>query len=633
MREVKEIEYSYLGCIFDNPPERIVEALDLGTKVEWFSDLTCQLAWAAVDSLRKKTQISRITPLGIVNEAIKLSTRPKSRYYGRKIDPKFIEEANRFKASSPATEKVSIAAYAPILRDAYLGRSVDTAVQKAAGDAEFDSNSARINALLKQLQSIQKDETFNCEINVGELLSGMTASYDKAYEEFAVNHNYNFIPGIPYPWDSVSHLTKGLTPGMHIIAARPSVGKTSFVLQCINYWCSLGYKVAFDCLDMSVTEMIKRPVANLSWVSPSRMEFGRGTPEEQRAVRLATEEVRRWYKEGLLSLTVEPDVDRLKDWAEIRRNANKLDILVIDFAQRFRLKGSASEYDIVTYATGVLKQLSNQSLLPIILLSQLSRDNVKDPNGKRPPELSDLRGSGALEQDATTVVLLHKVAEVNTAWRGQSPMQFVQQSDDERLTNERASSVSAVCWNLAKNQNGPIGEIPFVVFQNCFRWYVGDEDEEKAAQYMKIQADWRFMEEPFLTAQANDAVTYPDYWPQKCAETCGKLGVALPPAIVGELKSWDLDRYHKLLAEHTQRMQAARVASATPLTSRASEPIPSIAHSASPISKPSNENLESQEENNAPSNPHPKVSGKDLGIDEELYASIEPDADLDDEAW
>ena len=212
--------------------------------------------------------------------------------------------------------------------------------------------------------------------------------------------------------------------------------------------------------------------------------------------------------------------------------------------------------------------------MPVILLSQLSRDNVKDPNGARPPELSDLRGSGALEQDATSVVLMHKVAEVNTAWRNEPPLYFVEPTEDPRLNNERAGSIAAVNWNLAKNQNGPTGEIPFVVFQNCFRWYVGNDDADKVEKFYKIQADWRFLEEPFLTAEKNGAVVYPDFWAQKCAEMCGKLGLAIPSNIKDQLKSWDIERYESLIKEHNSRMANVRETSATPI--KVEEAPPSI---------------------------------------------------------
>lgn len=563
MRDLKEIEFAFLGCIFDKPSKRIIEAQKVKANENWFSDQSCRLVWKAIESLSKKTSSDKIRPLLIIEEAIRISGRRRSPFYGQKINTDFIDEAKRFRASAEEGETATIEAYAPILQDAAQGRLLNDAMAFASKD-DGRSNADKLIELAKEIQRIQKDESPDVGIKIESLVKNMMDGYDKAYEEFSVKHNYNYIPGIPYPWDSVSHLTKGLNPGLHIIAARPSVGKTSFINQCILYWCELGYKVAFDCLDMSTTELIKRPTSNLAWVSANRMEFGWATPDEQFRTREAAKKVVEYERDGLLKWTVEYDVDKLKSWAEIRHRAGKLDILVIDFVQKFRQKGLTSEYEISTYASGVLKQLSNQCLLPVIILSQLSRDNVKDPNGKRPPELSDLRGSGALEQDATTVVLLHKVAEVNSVWRSEPPLYFVQETDDDRLRNEREKSISAVNWNLAKNQNGETGEIPFVVFQNCMRWYIGDMKGEKAGQYKRITADWRFMEEPFVTAEKKGAVVYPLYWPQKCSEMCGKLGIEIPPHIKEQLNKWDIERYETLLAEHGNRMNEVAVKATEP---------------------------------------------------------------------
>lgn len=574
MRNPKEIEFAFLGCIFDNPPIRIPNALKVKANQDWFSDPSCKLIWAAIDSARKKTPIEKIKALVIIEEAIRLSNKKKSPFFGQKISPSFIDEAKRFRDSAEKDETTTIEAYAPILQDAAIGRRLNESMEVIRGDGRFSSNTARMLELSKQIQQIQKDESPESGIDISSLVSNMLACYDKSYEEFAVKHNYGYIPGIPYPWDCMSHMTGGLSPGLHIVAARPSVGKTSFVLQCCTFWNDLGYKIGFDCLDMSVTELVKRPVANLSWVSPKRCEKGWTNPEEQSRVRQAAAKVSEQGNLGLITWTVEPNVDKLKSWAEVRHRAGKLDILIVDFIQRFQVNGATSEYEISTYASGVLKQLANECLIPVIALSQLSRDNVKDPNGKRPPELSDLRGSGALEQDATTVVLLHKVSDVITAWKSDPPMYFFRQTDDNRLTDEWLRAVSAVSWNLAKNQNGQTGYIPFVVFQQCFRWYVGNIDEDKAEMYHRIMADWRFLEEPFVTAEKNGAVVYPDFWPQKCSEACGKLGLPIPSHIRDQLSNWDIDRYNTLRKEHSGRIQSSREIAALPISKE--EPAPSM---------------------------------------------------------
>lgn len=573
MRQPREIEFSFLGCIFDNPPKRIPDALKVKANLDWFSVPSCRLMWAAIDSVRKKTTLDKIRSLVIIQEASRLTTVKKSPFYGQKITPDFIDEATRFKNAADKDETTTIEAYAPILQEAAIGRRLNDAMNKVQLEGKFASNTARMLELSKQIQQIQKDESPESGVDIPKLVENMQASYDKSYEEFAVKHNYNYIPGIPYPWDCMSHMTGGLAPGLHIVAARPSVGKTSFVLQCCTFWNDLGYKVGFDCLDMSVTELIKRPIANLSWVSPKRCEKGWTNPDEQRRVREAAEKISEQGRNGLITWTVEPNVDKLKAWAEVRHRAGKLDILIVDFIQRFQVKDKASEYEIATYASGVLKQLANECLMPVIVLSQLSRDNVKDPNGKRPPELSDLRGSGALEQDATTVVLLHKVSEVIAAWKSDPPLYYIDMSaPDDRLTEEQRKAVAAVSWNLAKNQNGPTGELPLVVFQQAFRWYVGNDEAEKAEKYFRIMADWRFLEEPFTTAERNGAVAYPMFWPQKCAEMCGKMGLDIPSHIRDQLTKWDVERYNSLLKEYKGRISEAKEIAARPISKELAPP-------------------------------------------------------------
>lgn len=557
MRTLKEIEYSYIGCIFDNPHERIVEAMNAGTRLEWFTDPTCRLIWAAIESLQKKKRSGKIKSLLIIQEANALTLRKTSEFYSQQITSDFIDETRKFRASAEEGESQTIESYAAQLRTSYRGRALEKAMEKAKSSLNSSSDTSTPGLeLARQINTILSDEGAEADINVSDLLDGMTAAYNKAYEEFAIKKNYNYIPGIPYPWDRVSHLTKGLNPGLHIVAARPSVGKTSYVLQCILFWCSLGYKVAFNCLDMSVTEMIKRPVSNLAFVSSGRMEMGRWMPDEGLKVKQATETIREYYNKGLLTVTYETDVDKFKSWCMIRHASGRLDIAVIDFAQKFRNKnGDPDEYKAVTYASTVLKEIANELLIPVILLSQLSRDNVKAKEGPRPPELSDLRGSGALEQDATSVVLLHRESAILTAWEATPPWQLLPQCTDEHVEEEIKGSLSPVRWTLAKNQNGATGVVPFIVYQFCSRWYMGDyKGKTNVEKYARILADWRFNEEPFLSAQKNDGVCYPEYWPEKCAILCGQMGIDIPSSIFPQVSNFGYERWKKTIAERKERM-------------------------------------------------------------------------------
>ena len=574
MRSPKEIEYAYIGCIFDSPAKGIADAFEVGTNQNWFSDITCRLVWAAVESLKKRMAIAKIKPLVIIQEATNLASKKKSPFAGQKIDVSFIDEAKRFRETAPEDEELTIESYAAVLRDAAIGRGVGSIVEKTL-KGDFSSKTDMMMSLTRQIRELQSAEGMDAEINIHDLLVQYQQQLDTAYEEVNVKHNFSFLMGIPYPWDALSELTDGMGPGLHILAARQSVGKTSFAMDCVNFWCELGYKVAIDCLDMAVTELIKRPISTLSGVSFKKMKKGQTTPEEQYQARLAFQKVEEWGKRGLLTLTVEYNVDKLKSWAENRRAAGKLDILVVDYAQKFVMNGK-SEYERVTYAVNTLKALANESLIPVVLLAQLNRGNTQGDQAGRDPEATDLKGSSELEQAATTVMLLNKKKELNNRWRVEPPEQFSFHTGNEFWDAKRNRSYAAVNLNLAKAQNGETGDIPFVTLQDCFRWYVGDEEETKDAQFAKIQADRRILEEPSLTAAANGAVVYPLHWESKCATVFGMLGKELPEDIRAKLSKYDIARYDTLVAEREKRLEIARMARATPTASEEDEPPPSM---------------------------------------------------------
>ena len=571
-------ENAFWGALCADPASRIPEARDAGVTCDWFLQGDCKLMWSGVEELLAKhfdlAGINNSIP--IQKEANDLRRKKESPFQGYppvRVD--FCEKMQEFRKRDVGDPKKEFAGYLKDLADAYLGRETDKAIRSSAVD-NIGDNKARAVDLLAKVQRALRSTSEDDEISLTDVLDANEEALDKADHEFRVEKNYNYVPGIPWPWEKLNRLTQGLNPGLHVIAARPSVGKTSFVLQCLVYWGQMGYRIGFDCLDMAVTEAMLRPVANLSGLSLNRRKSGRLNDSEVALWKRARAAVNRWA----IHLKNEADVDRLKVWAENLHAAGKLDILIIDFAQRFRMRGShgASEYETVTYAAGVLKQLANETLMPVILLSQLSRDNMKAKDGPRPPELSDLRGSGALEQDATSVVLLHKDDEMNKIWKAindygeESKSELAPQSiealrvenealekllphvGDTEAIEETKGAMAAVCYNLAKNQNGPTGEVPFIVYQNSFRWFVADSRAGGKARFHKLTLDWRARHGELKNATEKEVAIIPNHWENKYIEELGKLGMPLSETIKAQAAPWSLDRYEKLLAERNARL-------------------------------------------------------------------------------
>lgn len=566
MRPLKEIEYSFFGCLFDKPQERVLEAMSEGAKVDWFTEDRCKVMWAAVESLWKDGTFEHTDALQIVQEAKRLTRIPKGEFAGIDIDANFYSESLDYRKSASDIERSDIRGYAQILREGSIERRIKSAMKTSAEDFTRETSSENVgSSLANNIIRIIEDEAPVKEISVADLSESIIEDYKKAHEEFAVKKNYDYTVGIPLPWPDASRILNGLQVGLHLVAGRPSAGKTSYVLQCINYWCSRGYRVVFNCLDMAAKQILKRPLSTISGVAIDRCEEGYATEEELQKVVEANAVLNKWAKDGLFTVKCEYDVHQFKTWCAIRHAAGKLDIAVIDYAQqlRFRNSGNKSENERLTEVSAVLKSIAVELGMPVVALSQLSRDNVKDKNGVRPPTIADLRGSGSLEQDAFSVTLIYKDEQVMNYWNDNAdtcaPRHLTPRSKDIALRYDNIKAIGAVWVNYAKNQNGRTGELPFVVYQNHYRWFVGDQfavvaeagKPKKLNKFLKITADWRFLQSPFRDIEKvggkwtliddpkrpgkrikdHPYVVYPDFWELKAEKICRDFGWGVPDYI------------------------------------------------------------------------------------------------------
>ena len=571
MQNPREIEYSYFGCIFDDPPRRIVEALDVGTKIFWFSDIVCALLWTAIENLMKRMPVDEVKALLIIQEANRITLNKKSRFYGINITPEVIDEAKRFRASSANGDDNSIIAYAKFLRQQSIERRLRDAMATTSDRITLAADKAEMaEDLITSTTSILADELVSKEVPIGELLDRARANRDKAYEEFTIKHNFSYIDGIPFPWFPLSKKLNGLKAGLHIVGARPSVGKTSFVLQCMEYWCQLGYRVVFNCLDMDVTEAILRPIATKSIVSLDAASSGHVSPMEQKRMNDADADLRERGNLGIITFLNERDIDRFVTWCSIRILSEKLDIIIVDFLQVMTARGKQTEYEMLKYATATFKALANRYHIPVILLSQCNRANVTDKNGEREPEISDLRGSGTIEQDATTVTLLHVDSGVLTAWNNENepPVGLIPMSWSEETQLETKEALTPIWVIIKKNQNGKPGRFPFVLYNNFFRWYMGDHLADRLAsgvdknrpKFEKIRMDWRCGDDIFLNADKCRATVRSEHWVSDMAREFGSLGMPVPPDIEAQFKDYDRANYQQLFEEREQRLLKAREA-------------------------------------------------------------------------
>ena len=222
------------------------------------------------------------------------------------------------------------------------------------------------------------------------------------------------ITGVPSGFPSLDRITYGWQPtDLVILAARPSVGKTAFALNLARNAALHATKptpIAFFSLEMSAGQLVRRILSAESeiWLE----KIARGKMEEH--------EMQQLYRNGIQRLQNAPifidDTPALNIFelrAKCRRLKNKhnVSLIIIDYLQLMSGTGdkrsSNREQEISTISRN-LKGLAKELGIPIIALSQLSREVEKRKEGDKMPQLSDLRESGAIEQDADMVMFLYR---------------------------------------------------------------------------------------------------------------------------------------------------------------------------------------------------------------------------------
>ena len=219
------------------------------------------------------------------------------------------------------------------------------------------------------------------------------------------------VVGLPTGFTEFDKITTGLHPGqVMVLAARPGMGKTSWFISALLHSAVMkGSVAALFSLEMSKEEMGFRFFSALSRIDSKRLKTGSLAKEEFRRLMTAAEQLgeARIHIDDTPALTV---MDLRSRCRRLKAKEKKLDLVVVDYLQLMRgpktsASGSNREQEISAISRG-LKELSKEIGVPIIALSQLSR-NVESRTDKR-PMLSDLRESGAIEQDADLVCFIYR---------------------------------------------------------------------------------------------------------------------------------------------------------------------------------------------------------------------------------
>jgi replicative DNA helicase len=218
--------------------------------------------------------------------------------------------------------------------------------------------------------------------------------------------------GIPSGFEHLDMYTGGLKEGnLIIIAARPSMGKTAFATNiALNVAADPDRVVAMFSLEMSQREVLKRTICSVGLCSKDEI-LAKNERATKRAVEAAAKiSDMKLFLDDRSSLSVGKIKARCM---QIKQKMKRLDLVIVDYLQLVNMKSkkNGTREQEVAEATRGFKLLAKELNCPLILLSQLSREVER--RNDRTPILSDLRESGAIEQDADIVIFLHRPHQVD----------------------------------------------------------------------------------------------------------------------------------------------------------------------------------------------------------------------------
>ena len=217
------------------------------------------------------------------------------------------------------------------------------------------------------------------------------------------------ISGLQTGFHQLDKITSGWqNSDLIIIAARPAMGKTAFVLSMAKNM-SVNYEIptAVFSLEMSKLQLVNRLICNVCEIEGEKIKSGRLSPLEWNQINTRIDEL--FSAKLFIDDTASLSIFELRTKARRLVREHDVKIIIIDYLQLMNASGMkfGSREQEVSMISRSLKQLAKELNIPIIALSQLNRSVENRTDGKR-PQLSDLRESGAIEQDADIVCFIHR---------------------------------------------------------------------------------------------------------------------------------------------------------------------------------------------------------------------------------
>ena len=406
-----------------------------------------KLIFAAIGAL-----INAMKPADVVSVFVHLQNQGKEEEAGG------LSYINSLAAYVPSAS--NIRRYAEIVRERSILRKL-VAVGDEIATSGFNQKGRAVSEILDDCE--QKLLTIS---DSGARMKQGFQSMDKLVVQVLdtvteLSENPTKLPGVPTGYHDLDRLTTGLQAGdLIILAARPSMGKTALAINIAEHVAlNEGLPVGVFSMEMGAAQLATRTVGSIGRINQTNMRTGQLTSEEWPRLTAAIETLR--------NIDMHIDETGGQTISELRASARrlkkqcggKLGLLVVDYIQLMSVSASMSDENRATAVGEIsrgLKLLAKELHCPVIALSQLSRA-VESRTDKR-PMMSDLRESGAIEQDADVIAFIYR---------------------DEYYTKDACREPGVAEIIIAKQRSGPTGTVKLAFLNHLTRF------ESLAPGYMR----------------------------------------------------------------------------------------------------------------------------------------------------
>ena len=392
----------------------------------------------------------------------------------KRVDTKDVDDSILLEilSANPITNTL---AYVREIKDGSVKRelaSLATTIKKVAIEEEMSANEA-LDTIQGELYKISTDSATS-ELKDMQTVTGDTLSYIEKMKKMGNKHLIGETTG----FEALDRRTTGFNAGdLIIIAARPAMGKTALVLNMALKNVEQGKGVIFFSLEMPAEQLMLRMLAAKTSIPLQNLRKGDLDDQQWSNLSGAFDDLntKKLFVDDGGSININQLRARVRKLAQ--NESNNIRLVIIDYLQLMQGTGNKDRHQEVSDISRGLKMLAREMKIPIIALSQLNRGLENRPDKR--PMLSDLRESGAIEQDADIIMFVYRDDVYKERDEARKEKEAKDKGEDykSKFINKPEEEAEVI---IGKQRNGPIGTVK-LNFQKALTRFVDKENDHNHA--------------------------------------------------------------------------------------------------------------------------------------------------------